>query len=115
MPAKKSSQSKDPQAQQQSQTQPVPSSSSAMTSSTVAAAAAGKAEASQQQQLVQLLQENSDPVTVVMSVVDKKVRNLEKRKVKLLSSVFISLLQCIVCAFCLCYQHQDNFSLFDFS
>ena len=115
MPAKKSSQSKDPQAQQQSQTQPVPSSLAAMTSSTVAAAAAGKAEASQQQQLVQLLQENSDPVTVVMSVVDKKVRNLEKRKVKLLSNVFISMLQCIICAFCLCYQHQDNFSLFDFS
>ena len=82
MPSKKGSQSKEQQAQQQSQPQPVPSSSAVMTGSTTTtttSTAVSKAEASQQ--LVQLLQENSDPVTVVMSVVDKKVRNLDKRKV----------------------------------
>lgn len=87
MPAKRGVQSKDQQTQQQSQEQPVLSSSVAMTGSTAATAAttAGKVDITQQQQqqqLVQLLQENADPVTVVMSVVDKKVRNLDKRKVK---------------------------------
>ena len=86
MPAKRGTQSKDQQTQQQSQQQPVLSLSTAMTGSTAVAAAAtaGKVDMSQQQQqqqLVQLLQENSDPVIVVMSVVDKKVRNLDKRKV----------------------------------
>ena len=110
MPAKKSSQSKDQQIQQQSQIQPVPSSSATMTSSTVAAAAAGKAEVSQQQQLVQLLQENSDPVTVVMSVVDKKVRNLDKRKVKII--VYCNYMsQYTICAVdCTCYCQEKFIS-----
>ena len=87
MPAKRGAQSKDQQTQQQSQQQPVLSSSVAMTGPTAATAvtSAGKVDMTQQQQqqqLVQLLQENADPVTVVMSVVDKKVRNLDKRKVK---------------------------------
>ena len=76
-----------------------------MASSTVAAAATGKAEASQQQQLVQLLQENSDPVTVVMSVVDKKVRNLEKRKVTIIVYYDSMLRYTYHICFCLCY-HQ---------
>lgn len=87
MPSKKGSQSKEQQqTQQQSQQQPIPTSSTAMTTPTTvtAAMAANKVEASQQQ-LVQLLQENSDPVTVVMSVVDKKVRNLDKRKTRLVT------------------------------
>ena len=82
MPSKKGPHStKEQQTQQQPQQQTIPPSAAtpiAMTGSTTTANAS-KMEASQQ--LVQLLQENSDPVTVVMSVVDKKVRNLDKRKV----------------------------------
>ena len=107
MPAKKGAQSKDQQTQQQSQQQPIPSSSAVMTGSTVATTAAGKAESvqQQQQQLVQMLQENADPVTVVMSVVDKKVRNLDKRKVLnhvmyvVSAYVHCNILACLLCVF----------------
>ena len=71
MPSKKGPQSKDQQpSQSQNQAPPL----------TATAAAAGKPSQDQSQQM-SLLQENADPVSACMSVVDRKVRNLDKRKV----------------------------------
>jgi len=106
MPSKKGSQSKEQQTQQQSQQQPVLSSSTNMTGPTAAATAAvaGKPEASQQ--LMQLLQENSDPVTVVMSVVDKKVRNLDKRKV--IIACTSRSVQCYIRIYTVCCEYSTH-------
>ena len=71
MPSKKGPQSKDQQpSQSQNQAPPL----------TATAAATGKLSQDQSQQM-SLLQENADPVSACMSVVDRKVRNLDKRKV----------------------------------
>jgi len=74
MPSKKGSQSKDQQSSQSQQQAPPPP--SATSTATVAAK-----QLQDQSQQMSLLQENADPVNACMSVVDRKVRNLDKRKV----------------------------------
>ena len=74
MPSKKGPQSKDQQPSQPQQQAPPPPSATGI------AAVAGKQLQDQSQQM-SLLQENTDPVNACMSVVDRKVRNLDKRKV----------------------------------